>query len=59
MTASVTPAQPRASSAFRFTGTIADATAMLGGPVPGADELRNQAHDAATILLTLIKAGLL
>jgi len=34
-------------------------TAMLGGPVPGIDELRNQAHDAATVLLTLIKAGLL
>jgi AcrR family transcriptional regulator len=34
-------------------------TAMLGGPVPGTDELRNQAHDAATVLLTLIKAGLL
>jgi histidinol dehydrogenase len=28
MTASVTPAQPRAGSAFRFTGTIADATAV-------------------------------
>ena len=27
MTASITPAQPRAGSAFRFTGTIADATA--------------------------------
>jgi AefR-like transcriptional repressor, C-terminal domain len=34
-------------------------TAILGGPVPGIDELRNQAHDAATVLLTLIKAGLL
>jgi TetR/AcrR family transcriptional repressor of mexJK operon len=34
-------------------------TAMLGGPVPGTDELRDQAHDAATVLLTLIKAGLL
>jgi hypothetical protein len=32
---------------------------MLGGPVPGTDELRDQAHDAATVLLTLIKAGLL
>lgn len=34
-------------------------TAMLGGPVPGPDDLRNQAHDAAAVLLTLIKAGLL
>ena len=34
-------------------------TAMLGGPVPGPDDLRNQAHDAAAGLLTLIKAGLL
>jgi AcrR family transcriptional regulator len=34
-------------------------TAMLGGPVPGTDELRKQAHDAAAVLLTLIKAGLI
>jgi TetR/AcrR family transcriptional repressor of mexJK operon len=34
-------------------------TAILGGPVPGPDDLRNQAHDAAAGLLALIKAGLL
>jgi hypothetical protein len=34
-------------------------TAMLGGPVPGPRELRNNAHDAAAGLLALIQAGLL
>ena len=33
-------------------------TALLGGPVPGPDELRTQAHDAATGLLALIDADL-
>jgi AcrR family transcriptional regulator len=33
-------------------------TALLGGPVPGPDELRTQAHDAAAGLLALIEAGL-
>jgi AcrR family transcriptional regulator len=34
-------------------------TAMLGGPVPGPDELHTQAHDAAAGLLALIQAQLL
>jgi hypothetical protein len=34
-------------------------TAMLGGPVPGPHELRNNAHDTAARLLALIQAGLL
>jgi AcrR family transcriptional regulator len=34
-------------------------TALLGGPVPGPDELRTHAHHTAASLLTLIKANLL
>jgi AcrR family transcriptional regulator len=34
-------------------------TAILGGSVPGPDELRTQASDAAAGVLTLIRAGLL
>jgi AcrR family transcriptional regulator len=34
-------------------------TALLGGPVPGPDELHTQAHDAAAGLLALIEADLL
>jgi AcrR family transcriptional regulator len=33
-------------------------TALLGGPIPGPDELRTHAHDAAAGLLALIEAGL-
>jgi AcrR family transcriptional regulator len=33
-------------------------TALLGGPIPGPDELRTHAHDAAAGLLALIEADL-
>ncbi|MGJ6964835.1 TetR/AcrR family transcriptional regulator [Streptosporangium sp. G11] len=34
-------------------------TALLGGPIPGPDELRARAHDAAAGLLALIAADLI
>jgi TetR/AcrR family transcriptional repressor of mexJK operon len=40
-----------------LTGDLLEA-ALLGAPVPGPDELRAQAHHAATCLLALLEAGL-
>jgi AcrR family transcriptional regulator len=51
---------PRAARTFGalLHGELLE-TALLGGPVPGPDELRTRAHDAATGLLALVEANLL